>query len=66
MASPLTVPSGILANRTKLSVSHMLSNVRVITVLFWQLVITAERDRDIEFATVITRAILSRNDSEFG
>ena len=35
-----------------------LGTVRATTVLFWQLIITAERDGSIKFTTVITRAIL--------
>jgi hypothetical protein len=43
---------------TRIKATHV-RTVRAITVLFWQLIITAERDGYIEFATVITRAILS-------
>jgi hypothetical protein len=39
-------------------VSHRLRTVRVVTVLFCLLIITAKRDGYIQFATVISRAIL--------
>ena len=54
-ASVLTGNSG--CQRTALLL-YRFRIARVITVLFWLLIITAERDGYIQFATVITRAIL--------
>jgi hypothetical protein len=56
--------SNSAAGKTMLPFLHLqvesvnLRSVRATTVLFWLLIITAERDGYIQFATVITRAIL--------
>ncbi len=42
--------------------THLLRTARATTVLFLRLIITAERDGYVEFATAITRAILSSPD----